>query len=245
MQNIIAIIPARSGSKSIPKKNICLLGEHPLIAYSIGTARLSDYIERVIVSTDSHEIAEISKAYGAEVPFLRPEKISQDNSTDLEFFEHFIRFCGNNQNPLPEYMVHLRPTTPLREVSFVDCAIEETLNQKDATSLRSAHCFDVSPYKIFKMKGPYFKGFFSEDPRSEYYNLPRQNFPQTYKPNGYVDIVRTSTIRRGMLHGDKMLGFITPKVPDIDCPEDLEYAKAEIDDIRFKPLIQFLNTCHQ
>lgn len=238
--NVVAIIPARGGSKSIPNKNIKLLGQHPLITYSIAVAKLSNLIEQVIVSTDSPEIAEISQHYGADVPFLRPKEISKDDSTDIEFFNHYLSFMENQQIEPPEYLVHLRPTTPLRKASVIDKAIETILVNSSATSLRSVCFTPISPYKIFKMEGVYLKGFFPEDPRLEYYNLPRQIFPKSYIPNGYVDIVRTSTIKTGMLHGNKMLGFVTEKIPDLDVPEDFDYAEEVLNDKRFEPLIKYM-----
>ncbi len=114
MNNVIAIIPARSGSKSVTDKNIKLLSGHPLIAYSIVAAKLSKEIKRVVVSTDSEEYAEIAKKYGAEVPFIRPEIYSKDSSTDRDFFIHAMNWFKDNENTLPEYWVQLRPTTPLR-----------------------------------------------------------------------------------------------------------------------------------
>ena len=107
----MCIIPARSGSKSIPHKNIYNLGGHPLIAWSIKAALNAESIDRVIVSTDSEEYKDISIEYGAEVPFLRPKNISEDNSTDLEFFQHVIGvFKETSYNP--DLIIHLRPTTP-------------------------------------------------------------------------------------------------------------------------------------
>ena len=240
MNRVVAIIPARGGSKSVPKKNIRLLGKYPLIAYSIAAAKLSKHIEQVIVSTDADDIAHIAEVYGADVPFRRPLEIAQDHSTDMEFFEHFIRFCNTEGIVLPEYMVHLRPTTPLRELSVVDSAIEKILNSPNATGLRSVEAFNVSPYKIFRMEAGYLTGFFPDLEESEYYNLPRQHFPQTFKPNGYVDVVRSSTIFGGKLHGDKLLGVITDAVPDIDAVEDFDQAALEVNEPRYAPLIEFL-----
>ena len=242
MKNVVAIVPARGGSKSIPKKNIRILGGIPIIAYSIAAARLSGLIQRVVVSTDSLEIADIAKRFGADVPFLRPSEIAQDHSTDLEFFQHYIQFCRQTAYPVSEYMVHLRPTTPLRNIRIIDSAIEKMLATPKATSLRSVQETELSPYKIFKMNGPYLRGFFPNYPESEYYNMPRQHFPQTYKPNGYVDIVRASVIDTGVLHGERMLGFVTDNVPDIDVAEDLENAVNELSDKRFDALFHYMQS---
>lgn len=237
---IIATIPARKGSKSVYKKNIKEIGGHPLIAYSIAIAKMSKKIDRVIVSTDSFEIAEISEKYGAEVPFLRPSEFAGDQSGDIEWIKHLISFFEEKERKAPEYLVHLRPTTPFREVKVVENGIRYILENPFATSLRSVSPVSQPPQKIFKMEGPYLKGFFPNDPRSEYYNLPRQVFSQTYLPNGIVDIIKTSVINSGTLHGDYMLGFITEMVPDIDVEEDFKNAVKVLGDNRFKPLLRYL-----
>ena len=115
MSNIIAIIPARSGSKSVKDKNIALLSGYPLIAYSIVAAKKSELIDRIIISTDSEEYQKIALQYGAEVPFLRPTEYSTDTSTDRDFLIHAMNWLEENERQAPEYWVHLRPTTPLRD----------------------------------------------------------------------------------------------------------------------------------
>jgi len=119
MSDIIAIIPARAGSKSLVDKNIKYLSGHPLIAYSIAAAKLSKKIDRVIVSTDSQKYTEIAKQYGAEVPFIRPDKISIDTAIDRDFLIHAMNWFKENESSVPEYWVHLRPTTPLRSIELL------------------------------------------------------------------------------------------------------------------------------
>jgi len=239
-KNIIAIIPARGGSKSIPKKNIVDIGGHPLIAYSIAVAKLSKYISRIIVSTDSQEIANIAKKYGAEVPFLRPKEFAKDNSPDIEFFQHALNWFQKNEGYQPEYFVHLRPTTPLREPEIIDEAIEKFLNNKEATSLRSAHELRESPHKFFEIKDGFFVGLFPGDQRPEYYNLPRQAFSSAYHPNGYVDVIKSRIlIDANTLHGVKILPFITPVVEELDRPEDLDYIKFGLKRKKYK-IYEFL-----
>ncbi len=240
MTRIVAIVPARQNSKSISKKNLQLLGKHPLLAYSIAAAKLSSLITEVVVTTDGEEIAEVSRGYGANVPFLRPAEISQDHSTDLEFFQHYLSFCREHQKPVPDYMVHLRPTSPLREIKIMDQAIQAIVDTPQATALRSVTLTSVAPHKLFHMEGPYLRGFFPDDPRVEYYNLPRQELPETYLPNGQVDVVKSSTIDGNVLHGDRMLGYKTEFVPEIDYLEDFQKAEFYLRDPRFRPLLQHL-----
>src|SRR5687767_14237993 len=112
---IYAVIPARGGSKGVPRKNLRSVSGVPLIAYSIKAALKTPSIERTIVSTDSPEIADVAKNLGADVPFFRPEEISQDRSTDYEFVAHMLEWLQNNEGKIPSQIVHLRPTTPLRD----------------------------------------------------------------------------------------------------------------------------------
>lgn len=225
-ERIVAIIPARSGSKGIPHKNIIDIEGFPLIAYSIIAARLSKTINRVVVSTDSQEIADIAIKYGAEVPFLRPKKFATDKSTDIEFVKHALDWFQNNEGSIPKYLVHLRPTTPLREPEIIDKALRLVFKTPEATSLRSVHEIRESPYKLLGMEKGYLVGLFPDDPRPEYYNLPRQEFPPVYQPNGYVDILISKQIlTNNNLHGDNVLGFITEDCGEIDKKEDLETVK--------------------
>lgn len=221
--DVIAIIPARGGSKGVPGKNIIQLLGHPLIAYSIAASRLSNTISRTIVSTDSEEIAAIATQYGAEVPFMRPSEFATDTSTDREFLLHAVQWFQTHEGACPEYFVHLRPTTPLREPAVIDEAVRLIQKTPESTSLRSAHIAPKTPYKWFELnERGFFTGIRPNDTRTEYYNLPRQSFPPVYDPNGYVDIVRTSQMTTSQsVHGVAMLGFITPRCHEIDTEEDL------------------------
>jgi CMP-N,N'-diacetyllegionaminic acid synthase len=230
-KRIIAIIPARSGSKGVLKKNIRELGGYPLIAYSIAACVLSKRIERTIVSTDSSEIAVFARRYGAEVPFIRPEEYSTDSSTDIQWVNHAISWFQKTEGRMPSYIIHIRPTTPLRIPMEIDRAIGYMEARTDATSLRSIHELAEGPHKAFQLTGDGFlEGFFPDDTRPEYYNLPRQSFPKAYHPNGYVDVIKTDFVMRtGLLHGSRMLGFITPPVVEIDRVEDFEAAEYHLE----------------
>jgi CMP-N-acetylneuraminic acid synthetase len=221
---IISLIPARSGSRGVPGKNVKPLAGYPLIAYSIIVSRLSSRIERTIVTTDSREFAEIAIAYGAEVPFLRPREIAQDGSLDIEYVKHALGWLKTHEAVQPEYLVILPPPTPLRDPALIDKAIDKIMQNEEATSLRSACETRESPYKLFGIENDYYVGLFPDDPRPEYYNLPRQAFPPVYHPNGYVDIVKSQTVTNlGTLHGPRILSFITPDVGEVDRPEDFDF----------------------
>ena len=146
----ICFIAARGGSKGVRRKNIRLLGNKPLIAHTIEKALDSNIFSSVIISTEDNEIARISKKFGAEVPFIRPDLYSSDTSTDREFLIHAMNWLNDNENKIPEYWVHLRPTTPLRNIEVIDKAIESIKSDKKSTSLRSGHIAPESPLKWLK-----------------------------------------------------------------------------------------------
>lgn len=220
---IISVIPARGGSKGIPQKNIRLLNGFPVIAYSIVASQQSKLINRSIVSTDSDEIAAISRQYGAEVPFLRPPALAGDQSPDIEFVNHLLDFLNETEGGLPDYLVHLRPTTPLRDPQIIDKAIETFLSAKNATSLRSGHLSSESPFKWFlKDADGFFKGVASSF-TNDMLNNPRQGFPDVYIPDGYVDVLDVAYIREtGQLHGPKIMAFESPQCTEIDTMRDFE-----------------------
>lgn len=223
----LALIPARIGSKGVYKKNIRLLKGYPLIAYSIIAARLSDMIDRVIVSTDAEEIAVIAEEYGAEVPFLRPAELARDHDGDIGFVSHAIEWLWENEHHIPEYLVHIRPTTPLREVGIIDDAIQIMKKHVDATSLRSGHLAPESPFKWFVLnESGYFESL-SSDISNDAANSGRQAFRDVYIPDGYVDVLKSDfVINSGILHGDNMLGYRSPMCVEVDTEEEfmlLEY----------------------
>lgn len=239
---IFSLIQARLGSKGVPRKNLKLLAGYPLIAYSIAASRLVKNIQRTIVSTESLEIAEVSKRYGAEVPFLRPEEFAKDDSTDLDVLTHAIGWFQDHEGELPHLLIKLNPTTPLRDPLLIQQAMDKIVSCPEATSLRSAHQIGQPPHKMFQLKDDgFWEGFFPSDPRPEYYNLPRQFFPKAYSPDGHVDIVKPELIQRNIAQpfGSKTLAFIGPPVPDIDHTEDFEYAEFIIQK-KSLPVVEYL-----
>jgi len=224
MNDIIAIIPARSGSKGVLDKNIKLLKGRPLLAYSIAAARRAKGVDRVIVSTDSEPYADIAREYGAEVPFLRPARISGDNSTDYEWIKHFLDWMREEDGEVPAYLVHLRPTTPIREVAIIEKAIEFLRQNDDATALRSAHEMSETAYKSVEIDKDYLKCVFSGSFDLDEANKPRQHFPKTYVANGYVDIYKSLYIEKnGKILGDKVIAYRTPPISEIDTLDDFDY----------------------
>lgn len=223
MNKVVAIIPARSGSKGVKDKNIRDLHGYSLLEWSIKAAKKSKLIDRVFVSTDSEKYAKISLDCGAEVPFLRPKDISEDNSSDFSFISHSIKEF-KKMNLHPEYLVHLRPTTPIREPKILDDAISIFKDSKKFDSLRSVHLMSESSYKTLEINNGTLTplSLFNDDLFNS--NAPRQSYPNTYHANGYVDILRTNYILKSLeIYGKKILPFITKTAYEVDTLEDFEY----------------------
>lgn len=229
--NTIGIIPARANSKRILNKNIKLLCEYPLIAYSIVAAKMSKLIDRVIVTTDSVEISAIASIYGADEIVMRPPETATDTATDMDWMNHFLDYCINTMRYYPENIVILRPTSPLRKENLIDEAIYSL--DKDATGLRSVSEIPEAVEKCFKIEKntlvpavPYYQGLKMIYGTNDITNLPNQTFSKSYTGNGIVDIVKSSTvINDNSLYGNKIQSFITDRNVDIDTLEDWEYAE--------------------
>ena len=222
---ILAIIPARQGS-SLKDKNIRIYKGKPLIFHSISTALKSKLINKIIISTDSAKyknlcIRKFKKEI--EIPFLRPKSISGKKSRDYDWIKHCLLFLSKKKKYLPDIIVHLRPTTPNRDEKIIDRAIKFFIkNFNNSTSLRSASQFSQPPEKMFKIVNGFFKGYFNNYP-IEYYNYPRQSFPKSYVPNGYIDILKPDLIlNSGLIHGNRILPYITNETNDIDELNDFK-----------------------
>lgn len=226
---VLAIVPARAGSKGVPGKNVHLLAGHPLIAYAVVAGTKCPAITRVIVSTDSPDLAGIGCGYGAEAPFLRPAELASDTAPDLAYVRHALEWLEAEEGWKPELVVQLRPTTPLRDPDKLTEAVHALVADEKATSLRSAHRLNESPHKMLQIVDSRFTGFFPDDPRPEYFNLPRQAFPAAYQPNGYVDICRRDfVLSTGQLYGGEMLPFITGISAEIDSLEDFAFLEWQL-----------------
>jgi len=222
-KEILALIPARGGSKGIPRKNLIQLAGQPLIAYSITQAKQSAHITRVIVSTDDQEIAGVAKKLGAEVPFLRPAEFAQDLSPDIDVFIHALTWLRGHEKYTPELVVHLRPTGPLRKVTLIDQAIEQMLAHPEADALRSVSTPIQSPYKMWRIEGGTMKPLLLAPGIEDSHSQPRQKLPEVFWQNGYVDIVRSRTIlEKKQICGSVVLPFIIDEpIYELDYPDDI------------------------
>src|SRR3989338_7689954 len=208
---ILGIIPARGGSKVIPRKNIRLLFGKPLILWTIEECKKSKCLTRFIISTDDEEIAQIAKGAGAEVPFLRPKEISQDFSADVEFFLHALNFLKEKENYEPDIVLRLPPTSPLRTAKHIDDGIETLLKLPEADSVRPIIPAPKHPYKMWKIKDgtSYIEPFLPESftGMSDAQMAPRQSLPKAYIHTGAMDVVRTKTIREKNSTAGKTVGY--------------------------------------
>jgi len=218
---MIAIIPARGGSKGLPGKNIKMLNGKPLIAYAIEAAQKSKYIDYVFVSTDSEEITEIAKQYGAQVPYLRPAELASDTALAVDNYIYNVNRLENDLGRTIDAFVVLQPTSPLRTSEDVDGAIELFM-QKEADSVIS-YTPEAHPVRWHK--------YLSEDGRFENIFddniLNRQDNRVSYYPNGAVYVFRTAMIQDRKYYTDKSYAYVMPRSRsvDIDFIEDFEYAE--------------------
>jgi N-acylneuraminate cytidylyltransferase len=224
---IVVVIPARGGSKTVPKKNIRNLAGKPLLAYSIVAGKLARSVKRVIVSTDDEEIAQVAKDYGAEVPFLRPKALAQDETIDFPVFRHALEWLRKNESYRPDIVVQLRPTSPLRPPDCVDQAIEILRTNQHATSVRAVIPASQNPFKMWRIKEngslePLLKNGYEEP-----YNMPRQKLPQTYWQTGHIDVIRTDTIESGSMSGSLILPLFMDPLYAVDIDTERDHQLAE------------------
>lgn len=226
MENLqcIGFIPARSGSKRIPNKNIKILGGHPMIAYTIVAAKASGVFNKIIVSTDSEEIKEIAIRYGAEVPFLRPEKFSGGLSPDIEWVLHALHEMNSRQIKA-DYFAILRPTSPFRLPETIQRAWQQILNNPEADSLRAVEKCSQHPAKMWKVEGDYIYPLMENPDKNAipWHSMPYQSLPEIYVQNASLEIARTSIpLTKGTIAGEKIIPFFTEKYEgfDINLLED-------------------------
>ncbi len=223
--NVLAVIPARSGSKSVPHKNIRPINGKPMLAYSIEHARKSKYINRIILSTDSEEYAAIGVEYGAEVPFIRPEEYASDSALDIDVFYHCLQFLWEKEGYIADIVVQLRPTYPIREIADIDAMIEILMRNDRTDSVRSIAPAKEIPYKMWHKQSDGTITPIMQDIK-ECYNMPRQQLPKVYYQNACIDVVRGKVIlEQHSMSGNMIYGYEMTKNYDIDTEEELHRAE--------------------
>lgn len=227
MVEVLAIIPARGGSRGLPGKNLRPLAGHPLIAYSIAAGLQAKLVDRVICSTNSEEIADVARKYGAEIPFMRPAELAQDDSPDIEFFNHAIAELGKT-GYRPDIIVQLRPTDPIRKPGLVDEAVQMMIDNPNAHSVRTITEPGHSPYKMWTINEAGTLDPLLQVPGvAEPFNLPRQELPEVWWHIGVLDVVKTDVVTEtDSLSGTVVLPLKVDRATsaDIDTLDDFERA---------------------
>jgi CMP-N-acetylneuraminic acid synthetase len=230
---VLCIVPARSGSKGVPNKNIRPLLGKPLMGWTIEAARRATQVTRVICSTDSAEYAEIARQYGAETPFLRPAELARDTTVDIEVLTHAVSWLAEHEQYRPDIIIRLQPTNPTFPSELIDRGVEALLNRPDADSSRAVTLSPKHPFKMWRLNdgastiAPFFpksvSGF------DEPFNMGRQQLPKAYVQVGALDVLRHET-----LMGDRSMAgkIVVPVIVEnelqtIDVDSELDFLVAE------------------
>jgi N-acylneuraminate cytidylyltransferase len=222
---VIVIIPARSGSKSLPKKNILPLNGKPMLCYSVEYGLNSDIVSKVVVSTDSEEFAQIARKCGAEVPFIRPYEFAQDNTRDYPVMRHAFDYFESIGEIYDIYIL-LRPTSPLRPKGLIEKSIEIISKNPTATSVRTVAKIKEHPYRAWIINNDgSMSGFVSNIEES--YNIPRQELPEVLFQTGDIESIKRETILKGSVSGDKVFPLIIDYIDMVDIDELNDLSNAE------------------
>ena len=222
----LAVVPARGGSKGVPRKNVRIMAGKPLIEWTIGQAAQSRYIDRVIVTSDDEEICQVAKQFGAEVPFVRPAELASDTATGVDVLCHAVQNVGADY----DYVVLLQPTSPLRECTDIDAAIELCVRRAVA-SVVSVSEATKSPYWMYQMTE---EGELS--PVVENAATNRQQLPRTYALNGAVYVLEVASLleSRAILREDT-LGYVMPTERSYDIDTEIDFLICEFLKTRMEP----------
>lgn len=219
---ILAIIPARGGSKGVKFKNIKEINGKPLISYAIIEALKSKYIDKLIVSTEDENIKSISEAFGAKVPFLRPAELAKDDTPGIDPIIHCINWF-NNKGEVYDYIMCLQCTSPFRTVMQIDEAIEILINEA-SDSIVSICESDSSPYWMKKIENQRIKNFIDGENRFS----RRQDLPLVYRLNGAIYIAKTGVlIKNKDWYTKDTLPYIMDKLTSIDIDDTIDFKFAE------------------
>ena len=229
MSQLIALIPARSGSKRIKNKNVKPLVGHPLIAYTIEIAKQSKLFSQIIVSTQSKKIAEIAEYYGASVPFLRPEKFAQDKSPDIEWIKYTLQKLEVDKNNL-KYFSILRPTSPFRTKKMLLNAWNIFLKDESADSLRAIERASQHPAKMWCINGNRMKPVMTNPDKNsvEWFSKPIQKLPEIYAQNSSLEIAKCNIpLETNSISGKNIIPFITENFEGYDLNTEKDWIYAE------------------
>lgn len=224
-KKVLVIIPARGGSKSIPRKNIKLLNGKPLISYAIRAAKGARYVDRVIVSTDDQEIANVAKRFKAEVPFLRPAHLATDASPMLPVLQHAVACLEGNDKFFPDIIVLIHLTSPFLTADDLDKGIKEMIDNK-TNSCATISWVHHRPEFMLVKKNRVYAPFIKSKDRS----MRRQDFTPLYRINGAFYMSTRSFLmgsKRAILDFDNISGVVMPQERSIDIDEPVDFTIAE------------------
>jgi len=224
---IVGIIPARSGSKAVPRKNVRLLGGKPLLSYTIEAA-LKSKINRTIVSTDDRKIAAIAKRYGAEVPFLRPKRLAMDTASSLSVLLHALEYLEKNEQYHPDILAFLQPTSPFRTHKHINAALKLLL-ASDVDSVVSVCEAEFHPYYMYWIKED---GNLIECVKIKDKPLRRQDLPRLYRLNDAIIISRRKYFNKVKKNSPcfnpaSMKGLVMDRVSSIDINDKFDFLLVE------------------
>ncbi len=227
---VLGVVGARADSKSIPRKNIRPLLGKPLLAWIIEAARASQYVTRLIVSTDSLEYAEVAKKYGAEVPFLRPRELAKDHVPDFDYLYHAATWVRDNENWQPDIILRLPPTTPLCRTEHIDECVKLLVKDQEADSSRTITKVSKHPYKLWKINtAGYIEPFLSEEYTGfrDAHNMPRQTFPRAYQHVDVIALRWKTLVEDKSMAGKRVRYHEIPKEDAIDIDSEIDFMVAE------------------
>ncbi len=226
--SIVALIPARAGSKRVPHKNVRLLGGHPLIAYTIAAALDSGIFARIIVSTDSEEFAEIARHYGAEIPFLRPAEFAGDTSPDIEWVEYTLDRIQREDRPFDCFSL-LRPTSPFRKPETIQRAWAEFLAEEGVDSLRAVEKCRQHPAKMWVVRGHRMTPLLPFGPAEQpWHSSQYPSLPLVYVQNASLEIAWTRVVFDGRtIAGNVLMPFMTQGDEGLDVNDAADWFYAE------------------
>jgi len=226
-KRVLALIPARGGSVRVPGKNLRLLNGNPLIAFTIEAACAAKSVDRILVTTDSKEIAAIARQFGAETPFLRPKEIAQSLSTEMEFLLHALDWLKDNERYEPDLIVLLYPTAPFRRPESIDRAVRIMQDHPEVDSLRSIRLCSEHPYKMWQIEGDYLQPFI-RNVDANMHTWSFQRLPEVYIQNANIYITRPRTIlEKGSPTGNVIIPFVMSEEESIDINTPLDFLRAE------------------
>ncbi|HVR72968.1 MAG TPA: acylneuraminate cytidylyltransferase family protein [Planctomycetota bacterium] len=225
---VIALLPARSGSKRVKNKNTRLLAGHPLLAYSVAAARRSGLFRSIIVSTDSEETAEIARRYGAEVPFLRPAGFSGDHSPDIEWIDHLLRDLAARGEGADAFSI-LRPSSPFRLPSTIRRAWAAFTAGEGVDSLRAVERVTQHPGKMWVIRGARLLPLLPFGPPAQpWHSTPTQALPEVYIQNASLEIAWTRVVLEGRtIAGETIVPFVTEGLEGFDINNQDDWDLAE------------------